>query len=56
MVKLKPEHLRPLCPMCGAHGPRWCKLRQECGCTCPWVESGQHERDCASDDEETSDA
>ena len=43
----------PLCPMCGAYGPRWCELEDDSGGVCPWVESGQHERDCLmADDEE----
>lgn len=55
MSELKPTHLRPLCPMCGAYSPKSCDLEEECG-VCPWVESGQHDRDCASDgDEESSD-
>lgn len=55
MTALKPPHLRPLCPMCGAYSPRSCDLEDECGGVCPWVESGQHERDCAmADDEDDS--
>jgi hypothetical protein len=45
-----PNHL---CPMCGADGPRRCELEEESGGICPWVESGQYERDCLiSDDKE----
>lgn len=38
--------------MCGAYGSRWCELEEECGGVCPWVESGQHEHDCAEDEED----
>lgn len=42
----------PLCPMCGAYGPDRCELEDECGGVCPWVESGQHARDTADDEED----
>lgn len=44
------EH--PLCPMCGASGPDRCELEGECGGICPWVESGQHKRDCKTVEDE----
>ncbi len=51
MVTREPDHL---CPMCGAYSPRSCDLEEESGGVCPWVESGQYERDSlmADDGEE----
>lgn len=43
------------CPMCGAYGPRSCDLLEECGGVCPYVESGQYERDCLMADDEEDD-
>ena len=40
------------CPMCGAWAPRSCDLEEETGGVCPWVESGQYERDCLMSDDE----
>lgn len=51
----KPNHLCPLCPMCGAYSPRTCDLEEECCGVCPWVESGQYERDCAMADDDEDD-
>lgn len=40
----------PLCQFCGAETPDRCDIQEDYGC-CPWIESGEYERDCEMADD-----
>lgn len=41
----------PLCPFCGAYGPRSCDLREDAGC-CPWEEAEEEGLSLADGDDD----